>query len=1682
MAVAVKRKSRILRYLSVAFVIAILSALLLSVIPAKADGIDEYTVLMLHMDGVDEDTLFADSSGNSHSGTAAGDANTEQSVYKFSAASLELDGTGDYVYMADSDDYYFGTNQFTIDFWVRFTALPSTSNYVWIYSQLASNTDRFLIGVYNNAGTYSINTFCDSTCVASQTISVSTDTWYHMAVSRSGSSWYSFLDGTLLGTDTHSDAVDNISATVKIGTYDGSVGYLTGYVDELRISKGVARWTSGFTPETEEYTPEGNGIDIHTDLVLHCDGSDEGTTFTDDSGTSKTINVSGDVNTEEDVYKFGTTSAQFDGSGDYLYATDHADFAFGSDDFTVDMWLYPTSFSSEMAFYDTLELGGTGSRSNAVLFTIQASTGKLRLFRAGSYSSATANALTINSWNHVAIENISGTVKFFINGTLDSTTSTVPNLVNDSCVIGKYADASGGYFNGYIDEVRVSKGVARWTTSFTPPTAEYSEAEGSELTVSTDAADDITGTTATLNGEITELGTEEECDYIGFVWGESSLGNPGDTAPSSTSYDSNWSNSGTYSTESFDHGITSLSAGDTYYARACAHDATDGWVYGDEVSFVADSGDRHWVLGDGSWNDDDYHWAYEAGYITGTAQFTDESTTVNGAGTNWTSEYEDWKIRSNDGTIYTIGSVTSTTELELTSAATSDSTGTYAIGNPMDGAVPTINEDVFFGASSFYKTDQYVHLNIGADLYCHDMTWSSVLYSPSLTGYNGSHLYISGSFTLSSNMAGCFIGGYNGGRCGTFWFTSSEAETITTNGIAIDTDTYSDGIVFYGNGSWTLIDDLEMSLDPMDGGITLATGTLDFNDNDVTSVNINVSGTSTRSISLGTGDIYTNCWNAATATNLTLNEETATIHVVGAGYFESSHTFCGGGETYYSVVFEDTEDQDISGANTVTNLTKTGNDDLDDSLILYDNQTVTGILDFDGYSDSKRLLVKSDTLGTARTITVTGATTSGCSYVDFLDITMTPATDLSSITGGSGNLGGNSGITFTTATDCTWYQNSEEWSTVSQWSPRFPLVQDTAIFDADSFSTTGCTVNIDVPYIGNIDTTEALYSPDISNSSSINIYGNTIDMGTVDWETTSGLYIYSRSYPDIGFGDSEITGDVYIYTYNTTALLRQDLTLTGTLYLRAGTFDLTDYDISAGYFDSSTTTYTRLLKLEDSTVTLNGTSAAAKWNINSTNYTMDTNEAQIILTNTTSNAQTFNPGSGITQYHNIKVTGSGSYTLTIGSSFTCNDFWVDRTASGVITLSGNYTITCANLYWPVHGAIAGVISNVDFIKTSGIVSTDYLTISGSSASGGALHWYAGANSVDGGSNSGWEFTGSTPPAVSTYDATSQSTTGALMKGNLTSMGSWTSVYCYFEYGTTTGVYPDNTYDYGDDLEYTQDYSYLISGLDSYTTYYYRAVGLYNGVDLVYGAEETFYTAAPPDIETGEATNVTSSTATLNGTLVDIGSYENVYLYFEYGTSISYGFSTTPTEFTAVGAHSSDLSSLNELPYHFRIVCIYGAGSEVYGDDETFEVGYDWTKIVSGNTNEDYWQLINSTPTEPTHMYTELGTGFLGGGIIVMIAENLNLPLALIVFPYAFGISLLLGLLAYILTMGKARKLTGYQRPWRGSMPIMAVTCIVSMTYFVIAGGGVIPGWSLLPVGLMAAASIIFRQQKEGQGW
>jgi len=211
------------------------------------------------------------------------------------------------------------------------------------------------------------------------------------------------------------------------------------------------------------------GIDSYTKLLLHCNGTDGSTTFTDDSGTSKTVTSVGTAQIDTAVSKFGGASGLFDGDSDYVYTSSHTDFAMGTGDFTVDYWAKFASSSLQDIWWIAYS-DGFGVRMNRA-----GQTNKMSLLMAGSTWFDISYTIDTTAWHHFAFVRTGTNLLVFIDGTKVLDTTSSANLVcNTDVLIGTGNYGSGYYFNGQLDEFRISKGIARWTSDFTPPTEAYS--------------------------------------------------------------------------------------------------------------------------------------------------------------------------------------------------------------------------------------------------------------------------------------------------------------------------------------------------------------------------------------------------------------------------------------------------------------------------------------------------------------------------------------------------------------------------------------------------------------------------------------------------------------------------------------------------------------------------------------------------------------------------------------------------------------------------------------------------------------------------------------------------------------------------------------------------------------------------------------------------------------------------------------------------------------------------------------------------------------------------------------------------------------------------------------------------------------------------------------------------------
>ena len=265
--------------------------------------------------------------------------------------------------------------------------------------------------------------------------------------SNSGTTWTTFADGTSTAT----------SAVVTGLTND------TGYIFRVRAVNALGEGPYGAASGT--VTPSA----IVASLLLHCDGSNGSTTFTDSSPTPVEVYRNGNAEISTTQSKFGGASGYFDGATSYLIAESGDALQFGVGDFAVEMWVRFNSTGNAL-LYDTIPIGGDAGRLGGFALVLQ--DGQFNIFHDGFKGSPSVTAST-GQWYHIAFTRSAGLCRLFVDGQVDSSFTLGVDMTDTVALIGRVGDSAAYFLDGYIDELRVVKGQALYTANFTPPTAAF---------------------------------------------------------------------------------------------------------------------------------------------------------------------------------------------------------------------------------------------------------------------------------------------------------------------------------------------------------------------------------------------------------------------------------------------------------------------------------------------------------------------------------------------------------------------------------------------------------------------------------------------------------------------------------------------------------------------------------------------------------------------------------------------------------------------------------------------------------------------------------------------------------------------------------------------------------------------------------------------------------------------------------------------------------------------------------------------------------------------------------------------------------------------------------------------------------------------------------------------------------
>jgi hypothetical protein len=606
-------------------------------------------------------------------------------------------------------------------------------------------------------------------------------------------------------------------------------------------------------------------------------------------------------------------------------------------------------------------------------------------------------------------------------------------------------------------------------------------------------------------------------------------------------------------------------------------------------------------------------------------------------------------------------------------------------GGAGGASVPTAADNVIFDAGSDAGGIFTVTMANTPRL-CNDFTASGLDFTMTLAG-TGIGLTVSGSLSFPATN---FTRTYTGT---TTFNATTTGKTITTNGVAFGGSVTLDGV----GGAWTLGSAFSCA-----GFIlTLTNGTFDTSVSNyaVTASTFSSSNTNTRTINLNGSTItIVGNWVLTTSTNATLNAGTSTINLT----FTNS-TFNGGGLTYYNVSFTSTTAtaliKTITGVNTFNNLTFStiGAAGLNNITIGAD-QTINGTFTVNGANGNQRQFVRSDAIGTSRTLTC--AAIASTTDVDFRDITIAGAAGTLSGTR-LGDCGGNSNITFVAGTNKYWNLAAGGNWTATAWATgsgggvadtNYPLPQDTTVIENTGLNTSA-TITINGNWnIGTLDSSTRTNAMTLaSGTTTPTFYGN-FTYGSGVTPTGTGTYTFSnRATKTLDSGGKTFTQPITIDAPNGgIQLVTNNLTLGSTLTttLTQGTLDLNNLTLTTGLFSSSNSN-TRTVAFGTGNISCSGTGVV--WST-ATSTSLTTTGTQVVnVTSSGSTAITVNSGA-LSEANSISFNFTGgTYALTFFavSNYTARnvDFTgfagtlgltLAATIYGNLKLSAGMTLTASN--------------------------------------------------------------------------------------------------------------------------------------------------------------------------------------------------------------------------------------------------------------------------------------------------------------------------------------------------------------------------------------------------------------------
>ena len=446
---------------------------------------------------------FADSSSNGYTITPFGTPSVQAfspfaPTAAYSAATVGgsgyFDGTGDYLTIPSNTAFEFGSGDFTMEFSIYGTTSVTSKTFLQYGQAAVTGWTQISWGFGTDASNFPFLEVSNGVNNPQFTITSNTalrlNEWNHLAVVRSGTDFRIYLNGVSVASTTSSFSLFAPGGTVFFWiarAHDNATPRDTsGYISNLRVVKGAAVYTGAFTPPRAPLATSGaasasaysSTTNVNTSFAasatsLLCNFTNAGVV---DSTADNVFETAGNAQISTTQSKFGGSSMYFDGTGDYLRGVYSPNMILAGD-FTIECWI---NFSAHQNYGGIISFanGNTlAAPTSGWALVFYQTTDRLYFEAGGGVGIQATNAVTANQWNHVAVVRSGSTITHYLNGVANgsgTSSATFTPLTTDNFVIGSNRGFDSS-MTGYLDDIRITRGYARYTGNFTPQTSQWQD-------------------------------------------------------------------------------------------------------------------------------------------------------------------------------------------------------------------------------------------------------------------------------------------------------------------------------------------------------------------------------------------------------------------------------------------------------------------------------------------------------------------------------------------------------------------------------------------------------------------------------------------------------------------------------------------------------------------------------------------------------------------------------------------------------------------------------------------------------------------------------------------------------------------------------------------------------------------------------------------------------------------------------------------------------------------------------------------------------------------------------------------------------------------------------------------------------------------------------------------------------